>query len=166
MSAQPHRAHAQRGRPAARSMLMRVLEPVVTKSGFDLEDVVVTPAGRRRQVRVVVDADGGVNLDAVAIVSKAVSSALDESGAMGSTPYVLEVTSPGVDRPLTEPRHWRRAHSRLVRASLAAGGEITGRVVAADDTSVMIEVGDTTRRFGYADLTRGLVQVEFSTDTD
>jgi ribosome maturation factor RimP len=110
-----------------------LLEPIVGTSGFDLEELRVEPAGRRRLIRLVVDSDAGVSLDDVAAVSQAVSSALDESDVMGSAPYVLEVTSPGVDRPLTEPRHWRRAAGRLIRAPLAGGGQIEGRVMTADD---------------------------------
>jgi ribosome maturation factor RimP len=141
---------------------MRLLEPVVAEAGFDLEDVVVTPAGKRRQVRVIVDGDGGVSLDDVAVVSQEVSAALDDSEAMGSGPYVLEVTSPGVDRPLTQPRHWRRASGRLVRAVLATGGEITGRVTSADDEAVVLDVDGGERRLGHDELARGLVQVEFN----
>jgi ribosome maturation factor RimP len=147
---------------------------VVGAAGFDLEDLVIQPAGRRRLVRVVVDADGGVSLDDVAEVNRAVSQALDDTDLMGSQPYVLEVTSPGVDRPLTEPRHWRRAVGRLVRASLAgdalgAGGEIEGRVVAADDVAVVIDVAGAERRLYYGEVDRGRVQVEFrraGQDTD
>ena len=111
--------------------LARVLEPVVRAAGMDLESVRVSPAGRRRLLRLVVDADGGVGLDAIAEVSREVSARLDASGVMGEVPYTLEVSSPGVDRPLTEPRHWRRAQGRLVSAPLAAaGGDDPGRTGA------------------------------------
>lgn len=157
---------AQRGPRASghqtRAALMRLLEPVVAGAGFDLEDILVTPAGRRRQVRVIVDGDGGVSLDDVAEVSHEISVALDDSAAMGSAPYVLEVTSPGVDRPLTQPRHWRRATGRMVRATLADGGEVTGRVTAADDVAVTFDTGGRERRLGHDELTRGVVQVEFN----
>jgi ribosome maturation factor RimP len=141
---------------------MRLLEPVVAGVGFDLEDILVTPAGKRRQVRVIVDGDGGVSLDDIALVSQRISTALDDSEAMGSAPYVLEVTSPGVDRPLTQPRHWRRAAGRLVRATLAEGGEVTGRITAADDDAVTINDESREHRLAYDELTRGLVQVEFN----
>jgi ribosome maturation factor RimP len=147
---------------ATRDRLLRLLAPVVADAGFDLEDVTVTPAGRRRVLRVVVDGDDGVSLDDVAQVSQAVSAQLDADDAMGSGPYVLEVSSPGVDRPLTEPRHWRRAASRLVRAPLAEGGELTGRVVRADESAVTLEVDGQERAFGYADIGPGRVQVEFN----
>ncbi|MBX6769713.1 MAG: ribosome maturation factor RimP, partial [Actinomadura rubrobrunea] len=118
----------------------RLVGPAVADAGFDLEEVDVRPAGRRRLVRLVVDADGGVSLDDVAELSRRASDLLDETDVMGTAPYVLEVTSPGVDRPLTEPRHWRRAAGRLVVAPLTAGGRIEGRVVSADDEAVVIDV--------------------------
>jgi ribosome maturation factor RimP len=139
----------------------KLLEPLVSVAGFDLEEIRVEPAGRRRLVRVIVDADGGVSLDDVALLSQDLSRALDETDVMGSAPYALEVGSPGVDRPLTEPRHWRRAVSRLVRVPLAEGGEITGRVLAAGETGVELDVAGERRAFAYAELGRGKVQVEF-----
>jgi ribosome maturation factor RimP len=139
-----------------------VVGPVVQAVGLDLEGVVVTAAGRRRLLRVVVDGDKGVPLDTVAEVARLVSDALDASDAMGGQPYVLEVTSPGVDRPLTAPRHWRRAVRRLVRADLVGGGEIIGRVTGADDSAAELEVDGQPRRLHYSDVVRALVQVEFS----
>jgi ribosome maturation factor RimP len=138
------------------------LEPVVRAAGYDLEDVTVTPAGRRSVVRVVVDRDGGVDLDAVAEVSRFVSDALDESDATGDSPYTLEVSSPGVDRPLTDPRHWRRASGRLVRVAVRDEGELAGRITAADDTAVTFDVGGSERTVPYDALGAAKVQVEFS----
>lgn len=153
---------AQRGHGRTHSELERLLEPVVVEAGLDLEEVLVVPAGRRRQVRVIVDADGGVSLDDVAGLSRRISAVLDQSDVLGTAPYVLEVTSPGVDRPLTRPRHWRRARGRLVRAALTGGEEITGRVRAADDTAVVLDTDSRERRLGYGELVRGRVQVEFN----
>ncbi len=132
---------------------------------MDLESVRVGSAGRRRLLRVVVDADGGVALDDIALISRDLSARLDETGAMGETAYTLEVSSPGVDRPLTQPRHWRRAVGRLVRVpqDVPAGqaGPVEGRVIAAGETGVTLEVGGEHREFGYAGLGPGRVQVEF-----
>jgi ribosome maturation factor RimP len=152
--------------PAVRDRLQALLGPLVAATGADLEDVTVTPAGRRSVVRVVVDRDGGVRLDGVAEISRVVSDALDaldeaEPGLLGAS-YTLEVTSPGVDRPLTAPRHWRRASGRLVTAALRDGGTVTGRVVRADDEQVVLEVGGAERVVCAGDLARGTVQVEFS----
>ncbi|MFI0454524.1 ribosome maturation factor RimP [Actinomadura sp. 6N118] len=194
MSVESGGGSAQRssdGRPSrdqAASAILALLEPAVAEAGFDLEEVDVRPAGRRRLVKIVVDADGGVSLDDVATLSQTASELLDGSDVMGTSPYVLEVTSPGVDRPLTEPRHWRRAVGRLVVAPLTAGGQIEGRVAEADETAVVLDVvakgkgsgkgqgsgqgkgkgsggpkgpKTTRRRFGLDELGRGRVQVEF-----
>jgi ribosome maturation factor RimP len=145
-----------------RDSLLRTLGPVVTARGFDLEDVVVTPAGKRRMLRVVVDKDGGVDLDDIADVSSAVSATLDESDVMGAVPYVLEVTSPGVDRPLTLPRHWRRAADRLVHVDIAGVGDRTGRVVGADDAGVLLDIDGAEQQVPWTDLGNGRVQIEFN----
>jgi ribosome maturation factor RimP len=151
------------GGASNRDTLLTTLEPVVTACGFDLEDVVVTPAGKRRVLRVVVDKDGGVDLDDIAGVSTSVSATLDESNAMGAVPYVLEVTSPGVDRPLTLPRHWRRATDRLVQVDIAGiGSDRTARVVTADDDGVQLDIDGTKHHVVWADLGRGRVQIEFN----
>lgn len=155
----------------AREHLLDLLGPVVTEAGYDLEDVAITAAGRRSLVRVTVDAEGGVDLDAVAVVSRIVSDTLDadatdpRSPRALSGPYVLEVSSPGVDRPLTEPRHWRRATGRLVQVE-AAGSPVLGRVGAVDDNGVTLDVEGTERYVGWAELGRGKVQVEFSRPGD
>jgi ribosome maturation factor RimP len=162
--------------------LERLLEPVVRAAGLDLESVRIGSAGRRRLLRVVVDGDGGVSLDSIALVSREVSVRLDDSGAMGEAPYTLEVSSPGVDRPLTQPRHWRRALGRLVRVPLAGpdgadgpggadpgagahapepAGQVEGRVVAAGTDGIVLDVAGEPREFGYAELGPGRVQVEF-----
>jgi ribosome maturation factor RimP len=143
--------------------LEAALGPALGELGVDLEGIEVTPAGRRRVLRVVVDRDGGVDLDAVADVSRAVSAVLDADEVMGADPYVLEVTSPGVDRPLSQPRHWRRAAGRLVRAEVRGGPAVTGRVLVADEDGVDLDLGGPApRRLRYADVARARVQVEFS----
>jgi len=152
-------------RPAAGPVddrrLAGLLEPVVAAAGMDLESVRMTVAGRRRLLRVVVDSDHGVSLDDAAVVSREVSAMLDAAGAFGDVPYTLEVSSPGVDRPLTEPRHWRRAAGRLVKVKAGADGTVQGRVLGADADGVTMDMGGASRRFAYGDLGPGAVQVEF-----
>ncbi len=162
---------------ARRARLRAVIEPVVNGAGYDLEDVSVSRAGRRHVVRVIVDADGGISLDAVADVSRAVSAALDAAEESGGDilagEYQLEVSSPGVDRPLTLPRHWRRNVGRLVKVTVRAAlpgqraeqpagdRQVTGRVVEADDERVVLETDSGRAEFGHAELGPGRVQVEF-----
>jgi ribosome maturation factor RimP len=138
-----------------------VIRPVVAAVGMDLESVRVTAAGRRRLLRVVVDSDRGVSLDDAAAVSRELSAALDAVAVMGDFPYTLEVSSPGVDRPLTDRRHWQRAAGRLVQVTVTDSGAVTGRIVSADADGVILDVEGTRRRFPYAVLGAGAVQVEF-----
>jgi len=149
---------------AARSRVRAVIEPVVLAAGFDLEDVNLSRAGRRHVVRVLVDADGGISLDDVAVVSREISLALDTAdenqGEVLAGEYQLEVGSPGVDRPLTLPRHWRRNVGRLVTVAVA-GRSLTGRVTAADDTGVVLDVDSDVNHVAYAELGPGKVQIEF-----
>ena len=174
----PGPAQAGQRHDADQAELARVLAPVVHAAGADLESVRISSAGRRRLLRVYVDADGGVGLDEIALISRELSARLDATGAMGEAPYTLEVSSPGVDRPLTQPRHWRRATGRLVKVTLVAAGqdgaaapvtppragrpaEVEGRVVTASDHGVTLEIGGERREFSYPELGPGRVQVEF-----
>ena len=146
---------------AARVRVRQVIEPVVTAAGYDLEEVSLSRAGRRHVVRVLVDTDGGITLDDVAVVSRDISAALDAAdeaeGEVLAGEYQLEVGSPGVDRPLTMPRHWRRNVGRLV----AVNG-MTGRVLAAGDEGVELDVDGVSRTLPYAELGPGKVQIEFT----
>lgn len=146
---------------ATRDLLHQIIEPVVAAEGLDLEELDLTRAGRRSRLRIVVDADDGVDLDRCAEASRLISKVLDDSDVMGDTPYTLEVSSPGVARPLTRPRHWSRALGRLVRVKLTAEDDITGRVMSAGDGSATLEVDGATREVAYADVRRAKVQVEF-----
>ncbi len=159
--------------PSRPAELTELLDPVVGGAGFVLEKVTVTPAGRRRVVRVVVDlpedAVGAMSLNQAADVTRAVSTALDDAGAFGEQPYLLEVGSPGVDRPLTEPRHWRRSRTRLVQVDVTGedgtARRVTGRVVEAGAAGVVLvvdEKGAAERlEVPWERLGTGAVQVEF-----
>jgi len=141
-----------------------VIGPVVAAAGMDLESVRVTAVGRRRLLRVVVDSDHGVSLDDAATVSRELSAALDKVAVMGDFPYTLEVSSPGVDRPLTDRRHWRRAVGRLVKVTVTdsgGSGIVSGRIVSADADGVTLDADGARRRFPYAELGAGAIQLEF-----
>jgi len=159
--------------PAVTARLTSLIESVLTAMEIDLEAVKITSAGRRVVLRIVIDADGGVSLDDIAEVSREVSAKLDAKNAMGEAPYTLEVTSPGVDRPLTQQRHWRRATGRLVVVPLidkdqasetfahAGPVEYLGRIVDVDHDRVTLEVDGERRTFDLGELGPGRVQVEF-----
>jgi ribosome maturation factor RimP len=147
---------------ATRDLIEEELSAPLRALGLDLEAVEITPAGKRRILRVAVDKDGGVTLDDVAEATREVERVLDDSEVMGEQPYTLEVTSRGVDRPLTLPRHWRRNADRLVAATLADGATLTGRITASDDAAVTLDVDGTTREIAYADIAKALVQIEFN----
>jgi ribosome maturation factor RimP len=147
-----------------RAQIATVVEGVLAGfSGVDLEDIEITPVGRRSVVRVTVDRDGGIDLDLVAEISSAISGQLDAAPDVLSGAYVLEVSSPGVDRPLTKPRHWRRARNRLVATSLQDGSRVTGRVVSTDDNSALVVDAEGVEHFvPFNEVVSALVQVEFN----
>ena len=150
---------------ASVEIIRRALIDALTTSGVDLEDLQITTAGRREVVRVVVDRDGGIDLDLIADISRQVAELLDNPPLADEIvgTYVLEVSSPGTDRPLTEEKHWRRAERRLVEATLADDSVVTGRIVRTDAGVVEIEQADgELRAVPLSSLRRGLVQLEFS----
>lgn len=148
-----------------RDRLGPLLAAPVESLGLDLEGVDVETAGKHRVVRVAVDRDGGVDMDHIADATRAVSAVLDETDVMGERPYTLEVSSPGVDRPLTLPRHWRRNIGRLVTVTFHEGRgseqPVTGRITASDETSAQLDVDGTPREVALADVARAKVQIEF-----
>jgi ribosome maturation factor RimP len=157
--------------------------PVLARLGLQLDDVVVSTAGSRRLVRVAVDLsedavdralarDGaspvpGLSLDAVAEASRAVSQALDDTDVMGEAPYVLEVSTPGVERALTAPAQFRRNVRRKLELTLADGSHVTGRLEDAGERLTVRVEGPkkgmtSTRTYEWTDVVRGVVQVDFS----
>ncbi|MFD9209960.1 ribosome maturation factor RimP [Streptomyces sioyaensis] len=155
--------------------LRGLLEPLVAARDLDLEEIEVTPAGKRRVLRIVVDSDEGVQLDECAELSREASQVLDDSDVMGGAPYTLEVTSPGADRPLTELRHYRRAVGRLIKAQLTAeagAGELVARITAVDEDGLDLEVPGvkgrkpTARRVSFDEIAKARVELEFSRKPD
>jgi ribosome maturation factor RimP len=150
--------------------LREVVDAVVSGAGYDLEELTVVAAGRRRLLRVVIDSDNGVDLDDAADVSRHISAQLDELEAdaadpMGGAAYTLEVTSPGIGRPLSLPRHFRRARGRLLAITTSDGESFVGRVLRGGDQEVDLLVGKSgtePRSLEYAAIARAKVEVEFS----
>lgn len=150
--------------PSQADGVRALAEPLARGAGLVVESVTITPAGKRRVLRVIVDlpedSTGGVPMDAVASAAQSISAALDESPVMGGLPYVLEVSSPGADRPLTERRHWLRARGRLVNVIPVAGQSAPpqGRLTDVTESGLILD-GD--REVGWAAIASGRVEVEF-----
>lgn len=147
---------------ALRDRIEQELAAPLSALGLDVEAVELTAAGKRSVLRVAVDGDDGVTLDDVADATKRVSEVLDASDVMGEQAYTLEVTSRGVDRPLTLPRHWRRNTDRLVKVTTADGETVTGRITSSTNDAVTLDVDGAPSEVAYADVAKALVQVEFN----
>src|SRR4051794_38847243 len=145
-----------------RDRLAEELSRPIGQLGLDLEAVDLTSAGKRRVLRVAIDKDGGVTMDDIADATKEVSRVLDDTDVMGEQAYTLEVTSPGTDRPLTLPRHWRRNRGRLVTVATADGRSFTGRIRDSDEDRAVVDVDGSPREVAYADVTKAKVQIEFN----
>jgi ribosome maturation factor RimP len=144
-----------------RDRLAEELSAPIGALGLDLEAVDLSSAGKRRVLRVAVDKDGGVTMDDIAEATRAVSTTLDSRDLMGERTYTLEVSSPGVDRPLTLPRHWRRNQGRLVKVTLDEGDPVTGRITTSDDDGAVLDVGGTEQRVPFDQVSKARIQVEF-----
>jgi ribosome maturation factor RimP len=143
--------------------LTELLTPAVTQAGFVLEEVTVTPVGKRRLVAVVVDCeDRNPSLDEVTIVSKEVSAILDNYTQMGEMPFTLEVTTPGIDRPLTQGRHWKKNVGRLVKITPKTGEKYIGRIASVNDNAVTIEIKGKESEISFAEISRAQIEVEFN----
>jgi len=154
------------GSPDITDRLAGLLAAPIEALGLDLEAVDLSKAGKRSVLRVAVDRDGGVDLDDIAAATGEVSRTLDDTDVMGGGSYTLEVSSPGVDRPLTLPRHWRRNSARLVKVTLTDDTELTGRIVGADETGADLDVDGATRRVDFGDVAKARIQIEFRRPAD
>ena len=134
-----------------------VITPAIQALGFYLEDLTITSAGRRSMLTVIVDGDTHLSLDQVTSATKAITEIVEGIQSLGQTPFTLEVTSPGLDRPLTKPRHWRKNIDRLVKIVLLDGKEIKGRV--KDATEISATVDEQVVKF--SDIKRATLEIEF-----
>lgn len=133
------------------------ITPALSDLGFFLEDITITSAGRRSMLTVIVDGDTHLSLDQVTVATKAIGEIVENIQSLGQAPFTLEVTSPGLDRPLTKPRHWRKNIYRLVKIVLLDGKEVKGRV--KDATEVSATVGEQVVKF--SDIKRATLEIEF-----
>ncbi len=173
-------SHADGGNLAGTTEAQRLfdlLNPTVANHGLFLEDVSVHLAGAHRTVSVVVDLEqnlrGGVGLDVIATISRELSDVLDSDPLDDGRPFDLEVSSPGVSRPLTERRHWYRARGRMVKVNVVQGGNVTGRLLEVDDDGITIRPELPVKKgmkpkqgnpeqIAFDKIRRGTVEVEFS----
>jgi len=155
---------------ALKDQISELVTPAVSDLGFYLEDVHVATPGSHRIVTCVVDGDASLNLDQVTSVSRVISELLDEAVFMGETPFTLEVTSPGVDRPLTQPRHFAKNADRLLKIIKLDGSEVTGRILSNTDhdvtLSVTIKKETIEQSISLADIKRAVVEIEFNRKDD
>ena len=145
------------------------LTPIVTEAGFFLEDVQVSSSGKRKVITCIVDGAADLTMDEVTSVSKDISAFLDTALFLGESPFNLEVTSPGVERPLTTPRHWEKNLTRLVKAVMVNGEIVSGRIDAVHDESVCLMVGAKVMKkieLPYVEITRATVEIEFNRKGD
>ena len=145
--------------------IQEAIAPVVKATGFFLEEVHIASPGKRRVITCVVDGETNLNLDEVTALSREIAAVLDVARFMGDTPFTLEVTSPGVDRPLTEPRHWAKNKTRLVRVVLLNGDVITGRILEIHGAGVLLLTGEKDPKevvLPLADIKRAIVEIEFN----
>ena len=143
-----------------------LISPAVTEAGFFLEEVQIASPGSHRIVTCVVDGPTPLNLDQVTVASRVISEILDSAEFMGETPFTLEVTSPGVDRPLTQPRHWTKNLTRLIKVTLSDGAVIIGRLTEFDEVSAKLVENIKGRikehKVAFADIKRAVVEIEFN----
>ena len=146
---------------ALRDQIFELVEPLVSKAGLVLEEIQVQTPGKHRFVTVIVDSETGLNLDQVTDASRLVGEAMDSdkfAGILGDAPYTLEVTSPGVDRPLTAPRHWRKNVDRLVKIIKLDGQICKGRIASSTEDEVTLDCCTVA----FADIKRATIEVEFN----
>ncbi len=143
--------------------LTELLSPVITKAGFILEEVTVTPVGKRRLVAVVIDReDTNPSLDEVTVVSKEVSAILDNYSQMGEMPFTLEVTTPGIDKPLVLPRHWKKNIGRLVKITPKQGEKYVARIQGFADNQITLELKNESLIVSLSDIAKAQIEVEFN----
>ena len=155
---------------ALKDQISELVTPAVSDQGFYLEDVHVATPGSHRIVTCIVDGDASLNLDQVTSVSRVISELLDEAAFMGETPFTLEVTSPGVDRPLTQPRHFAKNIDRLLKIVKLDGSEVTGRILSNTDhdvtLSVTVKKETIEQTVSLSDIKRAVVEIEFNRKDD
>jgi ribosome maturation factor RimP len=133
------------------------IRPAIEATGNYLEELTITSAGKVKILTVIVDSESHLNLDQVTAVTKSISEIVEALPALGDTPFTLEVTSPGLDRPLTKPRHWRKNLNRLVKITMTSGALIEGRIVEVTESTAMVG----SEIVSFEDIKRATLEIEF-----
>lgn len=143
-----------------------LISPAVSEAGFFLEEVQIASPGSHRIITCVVDGQTPLNLDQVTVASRLISELLDTAEFMGETAFTLEVTSPGVDRPLTHPRHWIKNLTRLIKVTLLDGSTAIGRLTEFNESNAILVENIKGRikehSIAFADIKRAVVEIEFN----
>jgi len=138
-------------------VISAAIRPTIEASGNYLEELTITSAGKVKILTVIVDSDSHLNLDQITAVTKEISEIIEGLAELGESAFTLEVTSPGIDRPLTKSRHWRKNFDRLVKISMTSGKDIEGRIGEVTDTTV--QIGD--QKVSFEDIKRAVLEIEF-----
>ena len=133
------------------------IRPIIEASGNYLEELTITSAGKVKILTVIVDSDSHLNLDQITAVTKEISEVIEALEELGDSAFTLEVTSPGIDRPLTKPRHWRKNFDRLVKITMTSGQDIQGRIGEATETAVLV----ADQKVSFEDIKRAVLEIEF-----
>lgn len=144
-----------------KEQVLAVITPAIESLGFYVEDITITSAGKRSILTVIVDGDTHLSLDQVTVATKAISEIVENLPTLGNNPFTLEVTSPGLDRPLTKPRHWRKNQDRLIKIVLTDGKEVKGRIKDSNEASVTVD----DQVINFADIKRATLEVEFKKES-
>ena len=133
------------------------IRPIIEATGNYLEELSITSAGKVKILTVIIDSDSHLNLDQVTAVTKEISEVIEALPELGEGAFTLEVTSPGLDRPLTKPRHWRKNLDRLVKIIMTSGQELTGRIGEVTETTVLVD----SEKVSFEDIKRAVLEIEF-----
>ena len=133
------------------------IRPIIEATGNYLEELTITSAGKVKILTVIVDSDSHLNLDQITAVTKEISEVIETLEELGDTAFTLEVTSPGIDRPLTKPRHWRKNLDRLVKITMTSGQDIQGRIGEVTETVVLVN----DQKVSFEDIKRAVLEIEF-----
>jgi len=151
---------------ALKDQVSEFITPALHNAGYFLEDINIVSPGQHRILTVIVDGATALNLDQVTVASKLVSELLDDAPFMGETPFTLEVTSPGIDRPLTLPRHFAKNADRLLKVTQTDGEVVTGRILSNSENDVTLTVTEKKEvkevTIAFADIKRAQVEIEFN----